>query len=64
MIVFIHIVDLGLIINVKYLDFEQVIALKVVLDRNFGHPLRIEIVMYNFSLTKLLPRIALLLEQH
>ncbi len=63
MVVFIRIVDLSLVINVKYLDFELVIAFKVVLDRNFCNPLWIEIVVYHFRLAKLLPRIALFLEQ-
>jgi hypothetical protein len=53
---------LGLLFIVNVVDFqsENVIFLKVVLDRNLSHPLRRQIIVNNLGLADFLPDIALL----
>lgn len=57
-----QVVDIFVVINVVDFNFELVIFLEVVLNADFGHPLRTQVVMNDFSLADLLPRVAKLLE--
>ena len=53
-----------IIVTVKDLDLILLILLEMELNIDFLNPLRIEIVMDDFCLTKFIPHIALLLEKY
>ena len=57
-----HSCVLGLLIIVDIVDFqsENVVFLKIVLDRNLSHPLRRQVIVNNLGLADFLPDIILL----
>jgi hypothetical protein len=57
-----HACVLGLFIIVDVVDFqsENVVFLKIVLDRNLSHPLRRQVIVNNLGLADFLPDIILL----
>ena len=59
-----QIIDVAVIVDVVDLYLESLTLLKVILDLHLGDPLRREVVMDDFCLTKLAPHIALLLVEN
>lgn len=54
------VLDLLIIVDVVDFQSENVVFLKIVLDRNFSHPLRRQVIVNNLGLADFLPDIILL----